>query len=292
MQALEELKTELRINRELTEIVDALKVIAITEFRELDEKRKQRSTVFLNAFDGFFRVIDFSQVEHPFAQDSAGKLVLIMLTSDERFMGGLNKRVVDTALAYPNASRAELAVVGSQGGDYLSSLGYSFTGFSDITSKKPYEAALRLRDYILQTGLGGQAGRLVLVYPKPVSFLVQTVEALPVLPCTELLVLEKEEKRRRERAEAEPEEVLCDSRLTDLIEYLVSTWIAEKLLEVLEDSRQAELSAKAVRLEESFQNLLDTRKKLTHQYHRTHHEHLDKGMRETFSAKIKRKDGK
>jgi len=289
MQAIEELKTELRINRELTEIVDALKVIAVTEFRELAEKRKQRYTVFLQAFAGFFRAIDFSSVQHPFAQDSAGKLVLIILSSDERFMGGLNKRVVDTALTYPGADHAELAVVGIQGGDYLRSLKRQFTSFTDITSKKPYEAALQLRQFILETGLGGQAGRLVLVYPKPISFLVQTVEALPILPCTELLFLEQRQQRRREVGHEAASEVLCDSSLTDLIEYLVGTWIAEKLLEVLEDCRQAELSAKAVRLEESYQTLLDTRRKLTHQYHRTHHEQLDKGMRETFSAQIKRK---
>ena len=289
MLALEELKSELGINRELTEIVDALKVIAVTEFRELDERRKERSSVFLDAFERFFRLIDFSNIEHPYARDTTGQLVLLMLTSDERFMGGLNKRVVDTALAYPGGDGAQLLVMGTQGADYLRSLDREHTAFTEITSKKPYEAALRLREYILGKGLEAELGRLVIVYPKPVSFLIQTVEALPVLPCTELLTLEKHERERRRELLEPHEEVLCDSALDKLLEYLVSTWIAEKLLEVLEDSRQAELSAKAVRLEESYQTLQDTRKKLTHQYHRVHHEVLDKGMRETFSAQIMRR---
>ncbi len=289
MAALEELKTELRINRELTEIVDAMKVIAVTEFRELDESRKRRSSFFLDAFEGFFRMIDFTTVEHPFAKDTTGQLAMIMLTSDERFMGGLNKRVVDTALAYPGADKAELAVVGTQGGDYLRGLKRKYTSFTEITSKKPYEAALSLRDYILTSGLEGKSGRLVMVYPRPVSFLIQTVEALPILPCTELLFMERKEIKRRHEELRPGQEVLCDSDLGHLIEYLVTTWITEKLLEVLEDARQAELSAKAVRLEESYQTLLDARKKLTHEYHRTHHEQLDKGMRETFSAQIMRK---
>jgi F0F1-type ATP synthase gamma subunit len=289
MLALEELKTELRINRELTEIVDALKVIAVTEFRALDERRKQRSLTFVEAFEGFFRMLDFTRVAHPFARDRTGSLALVMLTSDERFMGGLNKRVVDTALAYPGADEASLTVVGIQGTDYLRGLGRQATSFTDITSKKPYEAALRLREYVLDEGLKGNVGRLLIVYPRPMSFLVQVVEVLPLLPCTELLTFEREDIRVHGGVLATENEVLCESAMAGLVEYLVSTWIAEKLLEVFEDARQAELSAKAVRLEESYQTLLENKKKLIHQFHRTRHEQLDKGMRETFSSQIKRR---
>jgi len=292
MLALEELKTELRINRELTEIVDGLKVIAVTEFRSLDKRRKNRSRTFIEAFEGFFQMLDFTSVEHPFARDTTGKMALIMLTSDERFMGGLNKRVVDTALLYPGVADADLAVVGTQGVDYLRGLGREATSFTDITSKKPYDAALRLREYVLDEGLRGDVGRLLVVYPKPVSFLVQAVEVLPLLPCTELLTLERDEIRKHGGVLAAEDEALCESSMHGLVEYLVSTWIAEKLLEVFEDARQAELSAKAVRLEESYQTLLDNKKKIVHQYHRTHHELLDKGMRETFSAQIIRRRGK
>ncbi len=291
MLQLEELKSELQINTELTEIVDALKVIAVTQFRELEERRKQRSSVFLDAFEGFFRMIDFSSAEHPYAKDTTGRLVLLILTSDERFMGGLNKRVVDTALAYPDADAAALVVVGIQGCDYLRSLHREFTGITDVTSKRPYDAAVRLRELILGGDMRDErdVGRLVIVYPKPVSFLIQAVETLPVLPCTELLSLEQQELERHDEYFEPREDVLCESSLDKLVVYLFGTWITEKLLEVMEDSRQAELSAKAVRLEESYQTLLDNRKSLVHQYHRTHHELLDKGMRETFSAQIMRR---
>lgn len=291
MLQLEELKSELQINGELTEIVDALKVIAVTQFRELEEGRKQRSSVFLDAFEGFFHMIDFSAVKHPYAKDTTGKLVLLVLTSDERFMGGLNKRIVDGALAVPGADTASLVVVGTQGCDYLRSMNRLFTGVTDVTSKQPYAAAIRLRDLILGGSMQEERdiGRLIIVYPKPVSFLIQAVEVLPVLPCTELLSLERHELERRGEYLAPKEDVLCESSREKLLVYLFTMWITEKLLEVMEDSRQAELSAKAVRLEESYQTLLENRKTLVHQYHRTHHELLDKGMRETYSAQIMRR---
>jgi hypothetical protein len=43
MQTLEEIRAERQVNQELTEIVDALKVIAVTEFWNLEERRRMRS---------------------------------------------------------------------------------------------------------------------------------------------------------------------------------------------------------------------------------------------------------
>ena len=290
MHALQELKSEMRINRELTEIVDALKVIAVTEFWSLEERRRERFSRFLSAFEGFFQMLDFSTIEHPFAKDATGRLSLLIITSDERFMGGLNKEVVDAALAQPGGAEAVLLVVGQQGADYLATVGRGFQRLPDsVTSKRPYEAANQVRDHILAEVAAKGTGRLVVIYPKPVSFLLQRVEILPLLPCTELLFLEKREIGKRDSVLAPRTEVLVDSAPETLVQYLVTTWIAEKLLEVFEDSRQAELSARAVRLEESYQGLLDSKKKLVHSYHKTHHEILDKGMRDTFSAQVMRR---
>ncbi len=287
---LEEIRTELQVNREITEIVDALKVIAVSEFRLLDEQRKRRFRTFLQAFEGFFQMLDFSSIEHPFARDTTGKLTILVLTSDERFMGGLNKRVVDTALDYPGARQASLAVIGQQGADYLKVCGRGCHRFpADISSKHAFEAAVAVRDFIVGSVINEGYGRFVVVYPKPLSFIVQKVETLPILPCEELLFFGRQQHRKKSLVLDDKESVLVDSGLENLIEYLVVTWISEKLLEVFEDSRQAELSAKAMRLEESFQGLNEARTGLVHKYHRTHHEMLDKGMRDTFSAQVMRK---
>ncbi|MDT8390241.1 MAG: F0F1 ATP synthase subunit gamma [Lentisphaeria bacterium] len=287
---LEELRTELQINGELTEIVDALKAVAISEFKNLEEARSKRFSMFLSAFEGFFQMLDFSTIKHPFAQDTTGVTAIVMLTSDERFMGGLNKRIVDEALIHPSAADATLAVVGQQGSDYLKSLGRDFTRFpEDVSTTNPFDSAIAVRDWMMKAAVDDQVGSVIVAYPKPVSFIIQKVDLLTLLPCTELLFFERKEHRRHDEILQKKEEVLVDSKLESLIEYLVSTWVAEKLLEVFEDSRQAELSAKAMRLEESFQSLNDTRKGLVHSYHRTHHEALDKGMRDTFSATVMRK---
>jgi len=278
MQTEQNLKKELEVNTELTELLDVLKGVASSEFRIL-ERKKERFAVFLEAFEGFFQMIDFNFVEHPFAQSKTGKLGLIMVTSDEGFMGGLNTRVINTALGCPGAEDAELIIIGERGAAYLRGIGRAFTQFPGIVEDERYEAALRLKDFIIKEGLAGKFSRLILVYPKPITFTVQQVEILTILPCSEFL-------KKREKLLEKGRDVIIESPISGIIEYLLEAWITEKLFEVFEDSKLSEFSARTVHLEESHQVLLKKGNSLRFKYFRSHHELVDKGMRETFSAQL------
>ena len=80
--------------------------------------------------------------------------------------------------------------------------------------------------------------------------------------------------------------------LDSIVEYLVETWVTQKLYEVFEDSKLAEFSARTVHLEESYQVLLEQGKGIRYQYFRGHHELVDAGMRDIFSAQIVRKNAR
>jgi len=278
MQSAQRLKNELELNTELTQLLEVLKGIASAQFRQL-EKRRERFAKFMDAFEGFFQLIDFSSVQHPFA-GGGGNLGIIMITSDEGFMGGLNTKVINTALEYSGAENAELIIIGERGAAYLKGMGRSFTGFPGITSDGGYEAALNLKSFIMKEGLAGKFSRLILFYPKPVSFTVHKIEALSILPCGELF------KKRENIAE---ENIIIESSLSAIIEYLVGTWVVEKLFEVFEDSKLSEFSARTVHLEESHQVLLQRERLIRFQYFRSRHELIDRGMRETFSSQLLRK---
>jgi len=280
MLSAQKLKKELELNAELTELLDVLKGIASSQFRAL-EKRKERFTTFLEAFEGFFQMIDFSSIDHPFARDTTGKLGIIMVTSDEGFMGGLNTRVINTALNYTGAKDAQLIVIGERGAGYLSGLGHNFVKFPGIVGEERYEAAVKLKDYIMKEGMSRKFSRLILVYPKPISFTVQKVEVIKILPCSELFEKRKSEGR---------EDVIIESSLNSIIEFLLGAWITEKLFEVFEDSKLSEFSARTVHLEESHQVLLQRGRRIQFQYFRSHHDLVDRGMRETFSAQLIRRE--
>ena len=283
MKTVQRLKEELELNGDLTELMDVLKGIAVSEFWAMS-KKMGRFTKFMKAFEGFFQLVDFSTSQHPFTKEY-GTLGIIIVTSNEGFMGGLNARVINTALAYPGARDAELMIVGEQGAVNLDSLGRKFVDFPGVATGECYEAALRLRDHIMQEGRAGKFSKLILFYPKPVSFMVQRVEELKILPCVELFEKKSEEMKKQVNA-------IIESPIDDIVEYLVETWIVQKLFEVFEDSKLAEFSARTVHLEESYQILLNQGKGIRYQYFRGRHELVDAGMRDIYSAQIVRKKGK
>ena len=280
MKTVKQLSEELATNEDLTGLMDVLKGIAATEFWIL-QKKKKRFAKFISAFEGFFKFVDFIDVQHPFVQEQ-GKLAIIMITSDEGFMGGLNTRVITAALSHPGADDAQLMIVGEQGASYLTAQGRRFTSFPGFKSNECYEASLKVKDHVMKEGLEGNFGRLVLFYPKPISFMIQQIEHLELLPCNRLF--EKESEKIKDYRN-----VIVESPVDSIIEYLVETWIVQKLFEVFEDSKLAELSARTLHLEESYQTLVEQKKGLSHQYFCSRHELVDSEMRDMFSAQIVRK---
>lgn len=291
MQSIQKIKEEMHLNVDMAELMEILKGIAVSEYWTL-LKKQGRFKRFMEAFNGFFNILDFSSVEHPFAKNT-GKLAILMITSNEGFMGGLNTRVIEHALAHPEADDAALIMVGEQGAVRLEALKRPFKGFEGIVLDRSYAAARALRDYIVQEVQKGVFQRLVIYYPKSVSFMVQKVEELRVLPCTELFQERtKGSLLEQKKGKVAPEEVdglIVESSLHEMIQYLVETWIVQKFFEIFEESKLAEFSARTVHLEESFQLLQEKGKGIRFQYLRSWHESIDKGMRDIFSAQIIRR---
>ncbi|MBF0595797.1 MAG: F0F1 ATP synthase subunit gamma [Candidatus Omnitrophica bacterium] len=283
MQSALKLKKELEFNTELKQVLDVLKGTAASQFRQI-ESRKERFAAFTHAFEAFFQMIDFNSLDHPFAR-AQGRLGIVIMTSDEGFMGGLNTKVINRALAFPKAAQASLIVVGERGAAFLKGLGHGCTLFPGISHEENDEGCWRLRDYIVQQALKGMFSRLVLFYPKPVSFTQQRVESLTMLPCTEMF-----EKRERLFP---AEDLILDSSVDKIVEYLFGAWVLQRLLEVFEDSKLSELSARVVHLEGSNQVLQQRERALKNQYFRSHHELVDRGMRDIFSSQLirQRKQG-
>jgi F0F1-type ATP synthase gamma subunit len=136
-------------------------------------------------------------------------------------------------------------------------------------------------------------GKIVLAYPRPVSFTQQTIEVVKLLPCAELFDRSAAspiaERVSGKGILAEARKVAVESSFSDMAEYLAKVWMASKLYEIFEDSKLSEYAARAMHLEESGQKLEKEHKKLRHQCFRAAHELVDKGMRESYAARKKGK---
>ena len=80
--------------------------------------------------------------------------------------------------------------------------------------------------------------------------------------------------------------MIIESSLYDIAQYLIYLWMGQKLYDIFGLSRLSEFAARFVHLEESAQKLKDMDAKLQQEYFRVRHELIDRGMRELFSARL------
>ena len=292
---LNELRKELHFNGELTELIETLKNIAAAQYHVM-EKEKQRFEEFMKAFSGFFRVVNLVKVENPLVQEVSDVLGIIIVTSDSGFMGGLNQGVIRAALRCQGGNsdrKVHLIVLGDKGATAFSDADRSFKFFPGIDQDRLYEQALEIKDYVVEQVMAGKIGRLMVAYPRPLSFTAQTIETISLLPCAALFDRGTESEVSRRTAGqtflAEARNVIVESSFSDMVEYLSGVWVASKLYEVFEDSKLAEFSARAMHLEDSLQKLEKNQKKLRHMCFKAAHERIDKGMRESYAADKKRR---
>jgi ATP synthase F1 gamma subunit len=256
------------------------------------EKQKERFDEFMDAFSGFFRVVNLFEVEDPLVRVVSDIIGIVVVTSDSGFMGGLNQGVMRAAFAAQEDrpdDKASLVVIGDKGGSAIGDMGRQFKFFPGIQHETLYEQAVEVKDYIVEEVLARRMGKVVVAYPRALSFSSQEVNVINILPCAELFDLDAESEVA-ERAEgkgliADAGKVIIESSFQDMLQYLSGVWVTSKLFEVFEDSKLAEFSARAMHLEGSIQKVEKTHKKIQHQVFKAVHELIDKQMRESHAAK-------
>jgi ATP synthase F1 gamma subunit len=246
----------------------------------------------MNAFSEFFRVVNLVEVKDPLVRVSSKILGVVVVTSDAGFMGGLNQGVIRAALAAQGErtdDEVALVVIGEKGSSVFSDQDRPFKFFKGINQDTIYEQAVEIKDYIVSEVLAERMGKVVIAYPRSLSFSSQTIEVISLLPCAELFDVSAEsEVSQRYKGNgflARATDIIVESSFPDMVEYLAGVWVTSKLYEVFEDSKLAEFSARALHLEGSFQKLEKEHKKIKHLCFKAVHEKIDKGMRESFSAK-------
>ncbi len=277
MIPLTKLKKEVQFNNELAQFVDVLKGIAANRFHVLERQLSLFLEKYADAAEGFLTLTRLPGLDHPFLKPEGDRVGVVMVTSDAGFLGGLNTQVVSAGLK-AGGSDPILAVVGERGAGALRELRREFTPFPGIQDATRLSLAFAIRDHAIRQVLSGRCGRIVVSYPRPISFAVQEVAVDVLLPCAEWV-------SRADEKPLAPHSVF-ESRPEDVVEYVVIQWLGHWFNEIFALSRLAELAARVIHMEGSYQELLRRGKKLRHEYFRARHEVIDRSMREIFAAQL------
>jgi ATP synthase F1 gamma subunit len=278
MKTLSNLKKDLEFNSSLSSLIEVLKTIAVSQFRALEQRIKSFEKLQLT-IETFFELIDIARVDHIFLNPGNKPQGVVAVTSDSGLLGGLNMQVVNQALVELEKTPGKLIVIGERGKAYLRDTRIPFVSFGGIRDEQRYGQAVQMRDYIVSQIFEGSFASLKVVYPRPISFTVQRVEVCTFLPFGPSAVKQPE-------ASTAYIDVILESRIQDIIEYLIYIWMGQKFYEIFGLSRLAEFAARFVHLEASHQKLREMDKKIRLEYFRVRHELIDRNMRELFAARL------
>ena len=277
MKTLAALKKDMEFNKGLSSLIEVLKAIAVSQYRVLEAKLKTYEKLTAS-IESFFEFVDIPSVRHPFLNPKDKVQGVLAVTSDSGLLGSLNMQVINAALLELDKIPGKLIVIGERGKTYVKDTKVPFVSFPGIIDEERHAQAMQMRDYLVSEALKGNFSYLKVVYPRPVSFTVQRVEVVPFLPFVPV--------HRPEAAGNFIPEVILESNLADILEYLVHLWMGQKLFEIFGLSRMSEFAARFVHLEESEQKLKEVDSKTKLEYFRVRHELVDRNMRELFAARL------
>lgn len=270
------LKKDVQFNGELTKVVDVLKGIAAARYHVL-ERQLSLFEQFFQICEEFFGSVDLTRLNHPFVRPASPGTAVLMVTTDAGFLGGLNTQVVSAGLK-EGGGDGFYSVIGERGAGTLRELHQECTSFPGIEDDGREPLAFAVRDHLVRQVLTGECGRVVVVYPKPISFAVQEVTVETLIPFGA--------GGRPVGGQVASLDLLWESQPEDVVEYVVIQWLGHRLSALFALSRLSELAARSVHLEGSYQELTRIGKRLRNQYFRSRHEVIDRSMREIFAAQL------
>ena len=283
MPTARNLKQQMGFVKGMSRLIEALKEIDAAHFMSLASKKEQKFAEYEEILQNFISmthsVSDVLRSHHPLLFSRSACSCVVVLTSDAGFMGKLNTNICrETVTLVEDLDEAECVVLGKKGQVRLRYLDAKITPFPSITETRRYEQVIELKDYVVKQRLEGNVGDVYLVSPRSYGFGKQEVVTVKLLPAIDMF------KQKTVIKVEKWQEICVESKFEKIVEYLIETWLVEKLYDAAFESKLAEYSARTMHLEGSLDYLKAEIKKLSLQYNKTRQSETDTGLRETFSS--------
>lgn len=226
---------------------------------------------------------------------------IMVITSDSGLLGGMNHILAEKATLI-NKSNKKYYAVGEKGQMLFESSSIehiSIKGIETITDKIKnnkneeidfsrinYDQVILLAKDMVKRILNGEIGSLTVLYPKSSSFSKWDICESVLFPCEEIsLIKNKKIKDLKKGLLNLNKRLIVESSYSDMAKYLSEIWATAKFLEIFEDSKLAELSARSIHLNSATQNIKENISKLEIEYRDTRKDLIDKQLREVTTNK-------
>lgn len=276
-----QIKKDLLYSQELSDIIDALKMISSVQFRNLFDKVEKEDIVKEN-IKRCFRLLSMeSELASTYFNAQKGDAnYFLLFCSDEGFLGELNRVITEAGLRRGLKGKSKYLVMGERGGKLLESAGVDYTTFTAVESDITLEKVQHLSNYILDLFINKKVNELYVVYMKFISFTKHEIDVVKLIPCDELTAEAESTKGKKL-----PIDILVEPSPRTVIEYLIKIWLEETLYGIFWSSKLSEWAIRVMHLEQSYEEIKEITKNLKFTYFKSVHALNDKNIREIFSAR-------
>ncbi|MBI4227364.1 MAG: F0F1 ATP synthase subunit gamma [Candidatus Omnitrophica bacterium] len=268
------LKEEATFTHELRWVLEAMKQVAFSEHKRLEQQPTTHEAL-VEDLRGCFQLLASAGVVSSLVRSSSPVTAAICFTSDAGFIGDLNVRVIREGMAA--AGTGPLHVIGEQGRRVCLEQGFAAASYyPHVTNFETLEELRPLWDSLAPRYLDGTIGRVSLAYPKHLSLTRQEVVADPLLPY---------EGPTLDMAQRHPMRTfVLETPLAVTERALTAWWIRAALARAAWHARLSELAARANHLESAVDELVKQTQVLNLRYFHVLHEEMDKAIREVYAS--------
>ncbi len=272
-----EAKKDLGYSENLKEVIDILKFIASSEFTRVSEKVPKESVLKKRIIECCGLLEPTAKEDSFFCGNGEKKKVFLLICSDEGFLGGVNTRILNMALAKGMRGNVNVIVLGEKGAKLLRDSGIHpvvFPTVMNVVEMKHVRAIIR---HVMRLYRSGKVGSFYVVYVHYGSFMSHQMKTVRLLPADELMTYVKD-KQITPPIVAPEEKFITD--------YLSKLWLENNLYDIFWSSKLSERATKVMHLENSSDELKEITEKMRVQYFKSVHALNDKVIREIFAARM------
>jgi ATP synthase F1 gamma subunit len=226
-------------------------------------------------------MLEYTELQHPLISNANPKLCIVVITSEEGFIGDLNNKVVTRALEERERDPdAVFVTVGRKGVAKLEMLGIkSEMVFEEIADQGMYEVSVKLKDYLVDQVMNDRFGKVKVIYPWPKDLQTIKARSVKLLPCD--FIAQKQQQSIEKFTK-----VIEESDPLDIIGYLANLWVSSKIYEMMFDTSIAAVSAQSQQLDTSLMNVKKESLGVRLRYRKARKGDIDKSLREVFSSRL------
>jgi len=282
VEPISQLKQNMEFSQNLTDIIDVLKIIASSEFRALSS-RAPKDNLVTGELSACLDMLGSAAQDTALSKRDPGlPKCVVMICSDEGFLGEVNSLVITTGIRI-GGQDGIFVVLGDRGGKMLNDLSVPHTKFSSIDNRIDYKTAVALSDHLFGLFFEKKAGSVEIVFMKFISFVKHQVLSKVFLPYD----IDAKVQAAGGTPEGTPlreREFIIEPDKKVVLESIVKLWLREEIYNIFWSAKLSEWSSRVMHLEASSRQLEDRNKALKFRYFKSVHALNDKNIREVFAA--------